>query len=91
MMCIKILYPTVECQYSSVMREVQCNKQKSVTRSSTEAEIVSAGDGMVIAQFYRYILGEFGCKTNVIHYEDNMSSMSLIASGCYAYDKKENT
>ena len=65
------------------------NKQKCVTRSSTEAEIVSAVDGMVIAQFYRYILEDFGYKTDVIHYEDNMSSMSLIASGCYAYDKKD--
>ena len=44
---------------------------------------------MVIAQYYRYILGEFGYVTNVIHYEDNLSSMSLIASGCYAYDKKD--
>ena len=69
--------------------ETHSNKQKCVTRSSSEAEIVSAVDGMVIAQFYRYILGEFGYKTNVIHYEDNMSSMSRIASGFYAYDKKD--
>ena len=66
------------------------NKQKCVTRSSTESEIVAAGDAMDIAQFYRMILEELGFNnTKVIHYQDNMSCISLVDSGCYAYDKKE--
>lgn len=65
------------------------NKQKCVTRSSTEAEIVAAIDGLDIAQYYRAILNALGYKATVIHYEDNMSSMSLISTGCYAYDKKD--
>jgi len=65
------------------------NKQKCVTRSSTEAEIVAAMEGLDIAQYYRAILGSLGYNASVIHYEDNMSSMSLISTGCYAYDKKD--
>ena len=65
------------------------NKQKCVTRSSTESEIVAAGEAMDLAQFYKNLMQELGYNdTRVIHYEDNMSCMSLVESGCYAYDKK---
>jgi hypothetical protein len=65
------------------------NKQKSVTRSSTEAEIVAACEAMDIAQFYKNFMIDLGFQgTRVIHYQDNMSCIALVASGCYSYDKK---
>ena len=65
------------------------NKQKSVTRSSTEAEIVAACEAMDIAQFYKNFMIDLGfTNVRVIHYQDNMSCISLVESGCYAYDKK---
>ena len=64
-------------------------KQKSVTRSSTEAEIVSAVDALTLGQYYRNFLTELGINSKIIHYEDNMSCISLVETGCYSYDKKD--
>jgi hypothetical protein len=64
-------------------------KQKCITDSSTGAEIVSAVSGLNIGAYYRDILGEFGYKCRVIHYEDNMSCIALVDTGCVAHDKKE--
>ena len=47
---------------------------------------------MDIAQYYKDVLIELGFqKVDVIHYQDNMSCISLVESGCYAYDKKDKT
>ena len=65
------------------------NKQKCVTRSSTEAEIVAAVEALAIGQYYQGILKEFGTESRIIHYEDNMSCISLTSTGCHSYDKKD--
>lgn len=65
------------------------NKQKCVTDSSTAAEIVAAVGAMCIGQYYRGILAVFGIKCAVIHYQDNMSCIALVKSGCVAHDKKD--
>jgi hypothetical protein len=65
------------------------NKQKCITESSTGAEVVSAVNGLSIGAYYRDILKEFGYKCRVIHYEDNMSCIALVDTGCVAHDKKQ--
>jgi hypothetical protein len=65
------------------------NKQKCVTDSSTAAEIVAAVGGLYIAQYYKDILAIFNIRCNVIHYEDNMSCISLAKTGCTSFDKKD--
>jgi hypothetical protein len=71
------------CMYS------RSNKQKCITDSSTGAEVVAAGDGLHISQYFRMILAEFGIVCRVVHYQDNMSCIALVESGCSSYDKKD--
>ena len=62
---------------------------QAANRSSTEAEIVSAVDALSLGQYYKDFLDEIGISTQVVHYEDNMSCISLVETGCYSYDKKD--
>jgi hypothetical protein len=57
-------------------------KQKIVTKSSTEAELVAASDSANQALFVRSFLIEQGHDVGpVIMYQDNMSCMALIDKG----------
>jgi hypothetical protein len=57
-------------------------KQKIVTKSSTEAELVAASDSANQALFVRSFLVEQGHDVGpVIMYQDNMSCMALIDKG----------
>jgi hypothetical protein len=71
------------CMYSRSI------KQKCVTDSSTGAEVVAAGDGIHISQYFRLILEEFGVTCRVVQYQDNMSCIALVRSGCSSWDKKD--
>lgn len=64
-------------------------KQKCVTDSSTGAEVVAAGEGIHISQYFRLILAEFGITCKVVQYQDNMSCIALVEAGCTSYDKKD--
>jgi hypothetical protein len=65
------------------------NKQKCVTESSSAAETVAAGGGLHISQYYRCFLQEIGVQCNVVQYQDNRSCISLVRTGCTAWDKKD--
>jgi hypothetical protein len=58
------------------------SKQKIVTKSSTEAELVAASDSANQALFIREFLMEQGYKMKpVTIYQDNLSCMALISKG----------
>jgi len=61
---------------------VKSRKQKIVAKSSTESELVSASDNVPEVISIRRFLGEQGytLKPTVV-YQDNMSTMALIAKG----------
>ena len=65
------------------------NKQHCITRSSTDAEVVSAETGVFIGCYFRDILEEIGIVANVVHHEDNNSCISLVSTGTQGYDRKE--
>ena len=65
------------------------NKQHCLTRSSTDAEVVSAETGVFIGCYFRDFLEEIGIVCDVIHHEDNNSCISLVKTGTRAYDRKE--
>jgi len=61
---------------------VSCKKQKILTKSSTEAEIVAASDGSPTVVGVRRFLKAQGYKLEPsVIYQDNMSTMSLIKKG----------
>jgi hypothetical protein len=58
------------------------SKQKIVTKSSTEAELVAASDSANQAIYVRNFLKEQGHEVGPINmYQDNMSCMALISKG----------
>lgn len=64
-------------------------KQRCITDSSTSAEVVAAGDGIHISQYFRGVLAEFGVKCEIVQYQDNMSCIALIKAGCTSWDKRD--
>jgi hypothetical protein len=64
-------------------------KQHCLTRSSTDAEIVSAEGGVFMGCYFRDVLSELGLEFNVVQLQDNQSCMCLIETGTRGYDRKE--
>ena len=64
-------------------------KQHCITRSSTDAEVVTAETGVMIGSFYRDVLEEIGVKADVIHDEDNQACIALTKTGATGYDRRE--
>ena len=65
------------------------NKQHCITRSSTDAEIVSAESGVFLGSYFRDVLEDLGVICKVVHHEDNNSCISLVKTGTESYDRKE--
>ena len=57
------------------------SKQRIVTKSSTEAELVAASDSIPIAYYFRDILQDLGYDTTIILLQDNVSTIQLIKNG----------
>ena len=68
---------------------ISSNKQKCVSHSSTEAEVIAAMEGVYVGQYYRDVLLELGLDVEVVHYEDNKSAIALIESGVQGFDRKD--
>jgi hypothetical protein len=63
-------------------------KQKIVTKSSTEAELVALSDSYDQGLHVRRFLKEQGCVTGAVTvYQDNMSCMAMVARGRSAAEK----
>ena len=56
-------------------------KQKIVTKSSTESELVCASDSISIAYYLRDFLNDLGYHTVITLYQDNLSTIQLIKNG----------
>jgi hypothetical protein len=56
-------------------------KQKIVTKSSTEAELVCASDSIPIAYYIRDIINDIGHETMIILYQDNLGTIQLLKNG----------
>ncbi len=56
-------------------------KQKMVTKSSTEAELVAASDSIPTAFFIRDIIQSLGYPTRIQLFQDNTSTIRLILNG----------
>ena len=59
----------------------KCGKQKLVSRSSTEAELIALSDGVSLALWAKSFLEEQGYKVRGELYEDNQSTMKLAENG----------
>ena len=57
------------------------SKQKIVTTSSTEAELVCASDSIAITYAVRNLIIELGYNVQVTMYQDNTSTIALIKNG----------
>ena len=56
-------------------------KQKMVTKSSTEAELVAASNSIPVAFFIRDIIQSLGYTTQIQLFQDNTSTIRLITNG----------
>jgi hypothetical protein len=55
-------------------------KQKCVSRSSTEAELIALQDAVDHSRQITGIMNELGYKTNITAWQDNMSAIKIIES-----------
>jgi len=60
---------------------VKCSKQKIVTKSSTEAELVTLSDAVSLAAYNIEFLKGQGYKVNAVLHQDNTSCISLAENG----------
>ena len=67
---------------------VMSAKQKLNTRSSTEAELVGADDGITLLLWSRLFLMEQGYKVKVTLYQDNESAILLEENGMKSSGKR---
>jgi len=60
---------------------VKCSKQKIVTKSSTEAELVTLSDATSLAAYNIEFLKGQGYSVNAVLHQDNTSTISLAENG----------
>ena len=65
----------------------KCGRQKLVSRSSTEAELISLSDGVSVALWTQQFLKEQGYEVVGQLYEDNQSTMKLAQVGRSTSDR----
>jgi len=66
------------------------NKIKCTTASSTDAEIICMSSGVLIGDFFRLFLADFGNECSVVYFQDNDSSALLMRNGTRNYAGKKN-
>jgi hypothetical protein len=64
--------------YSDASFGIQNDKQKIVTRSSTEAELVAANDSSTILFALKQFISNLGFQSNIVICQDNMSTIRLL-------------
>ena len=66
-------------------------KQRIVTKSSTEAELVALSDATSLAMFQALFMESLGFKLDpVVMHQDNMSTISLAKNGCSNSDRTKH-
>jgi len=64
-------------------------KQKKVTRSTCDSEIVPLELSTYTAAYFREVLQELGVDVSlVVHWEDNEAALHLVKNGTHEYSKK---
>ena len=66
---------------------IKCNKEKLVTRSSTESELVCLSDGVALASHCAEFLYHQGYKMTPELMQDNMSTIKLAEKGKSTSDR----
>ena len=66
---------------------IKCNKEKLVTRSSTEAELVCLSDGVALASHCNEFLKYQGVSFTPELMQDNMSAIKLAEKGRSTSDR----
>jgi hypothetical protein len=70
----------LQCQLYTIVYS-KSTKQKMVTKSSTEAELVAASNSIPVAFFIRDIIQSLGYTTQIQLFQDNTSTIRLITNG----------
>ena len=68
---------------------VYSTKQRCITQSPTDAEVVTTETSVMISSFYRGVLEEIGVEVDVIHDEDYQARIGLSKTGAAGYYRRE--